>query len=47
MFRKKKKKIVLHWCPHCKEDVTPDDFYCKNCKVIIEDYRNGRIPYHE
>ena len=39
----KKKKIILIHCPNCGAEVLPDIFYCKKCKVILTDYRKGRI----
>lgn len=43
MKKKKQKKIIFSHCPKCGEKVALDDFYCKNCKVILTDYRDGRI----
>ena len=42
--KEKKKRINLTHCPHCTEAVLQEDFYCKNCKVILEDYKSGKVP---
>jgi len=44
MTKKKiEKKIEIIYCPTCGIEVLSDQYYCKKCNTILEDYRSGRI----